>query len=129
MNNTNDDLDANDYIGGTYLKKSDLEAGPQRLTIRGVSRATFATRDGRPAEDVLQLDLSDGRTFSLSAKTNIRILIKAFGRQTKAWIGKAIVLYIDENVSYGGNLIGGVRIRIPNESGEGDADLTATMSA
>ena len=77
MNTTTADLDANDFIGGIYIKKQDLDAGPQRFTIAGVSRATFASRDGRPAEDVLQLEFPDGRKFSLSAKTNVRILIKA----------------------------------------------------
>ncbi len=129
MNNTNDDFDANDFIGGTYIKKQDLDAGPQRFTIAGVSRATFAPRDSRPAEEVLQLEFEDDRKFTLSAKVNIRILIKAFGRKTPAWVGKSIILYIDENVSYGGTLIGGVRIRIPDGDGGGRTTYIEAMSA
>ena len=129
MNNTNESFDANDFIGGSYIKKQDLEAGPQRFTIAGVSRATFALRDNRPAEEVLQLEFEDGRKFTLSAKVNIRILIKAFGRKTPAWIGQSIILYIDDNVTYGGTLIGGVRIRLPDGDGGGRTTYIEAISA
>ena len=90
--------DAGEFVGGTFIKKEDLAAGPQRFTIEGVSTATFEARNGRPESTVLQLDVGDGRKFSLGTKINVKILIAAFGRKTADWIGKEIVLFIDPNV-------------------------------
>ena len=126
MTTTANDYDAGEYAGGSYIKKDDLAAGPQRFTIQGVSKATFEARNGRPASEVLQLELGDDRKFSLGTKTNVKILIKAHGRKTANWIGKEIVLYVDENVMFGGSLVGGARVRIP-EQGSRATDITEAM--
>ena len=108
---TRQNYDARDFIGGTFIKKEDLAAGPQRFTIQGVSKTTFEAKNGQPAEDVLQLEL-DERQFSLN-KTNIKILIGAHGGKTDGWIGKSVILYVDPNVMFSGRLVGGVRVQIP----------------
>jgi hypothetical protein len=113
---TRQNYDARDFVGGTFIKKEDLAAGPQRFTIQGVSKTTFEAKNGQPAEDVLQLEL-DERQFSLN-KTNIKILIGAHGGKTDGWIGKSVILYIDPNVMFGGRLVGGVRVQIPDQTGE-----------
>ena len=87
-NSQKSNFDAGEFVGGTFIKKEDLSAGPQRYTIEDVSKATFEARNGSPAEDVLQLRLDDNRTFSLN-KTNLRILIEAYGRSTTDWIGES----------------------------------------
>ena len=114
---TQNDYDAGDFVGGTFIKKEDLAAGPQRFTIQGVSKATFEARNGSPAEEALQLELDEDRQFSLN-KTNIRVLIGAYGRKTAAWIGKTVILYVDPNVMFSGRLVGGVRVQIPDQTGE-----------
>ena len=114
---TQNDYDAGDFVGGTFIKKEDLAAGPQRFTIQGVSKATFEARNGSPAEEALQLELDEDRQFSLT-KTNIRVLIGAYGRKTAAWIGKTVILYVDPNVMFSGRLVGGVRVQIPDQTGE-----------
>jgi hypothetical protein len=44
--------------------------------------------------------------------TNIQLMAKACGSDdTDDWIGKQIIVYVDENVSFGGELVGGLRIR------------------
>lgn len=113
---TIENYDARDFVGGTFIKKDDLAAGPQRFTIQGVSKTTFEAKNGQPAEDVLQLEL-DERQFSLN-KTNIKILIGAHGGKTDGWIGKSVILYVDPNVMFGGRLVGGVRVQIPDQTGE-----------
>ena len=114
---TQNDYDAGDFVGGTFIKKEDLAAGPQRFTIQGVSKATFEARNGSPAEEALQLELDGDRQFSLN-KTNIRVLIGAYGRKTAAWIGKTVILYVDPNVMFSGRLVGGVRVQIPDQTDE-----------
>ena len=119
--------DAGEFVGGTFIKKEDLAAGPQRFTIEGVSTATFEARNGRPESTVLQLDVGDGRKFSLGTKINVKILIAAFGRKTADWIGKEIVLFIDPNVAFGGSLVGGVRVRIPDSRADLQRDIAEAM--
>ena len=114
---TTQNYDAGDFIGGRFIKREDLGAGPQRFTIQGVSKVTFEGRNGRPAEEALQLELAENRQFSLN-KTNLRILVGAYGRQTAAWIGQSVVLYEDPNVMFSGRLVGGVRIRIPEPTAQ-----------
>ena len=112
MDNTGNDYDAGDFVGGNFIKKDDLVAGEQRFTVHGVSKVTFEARNGAPAEEALQLELGDDSRFCLN-KTNLRILIKAYGRSTADWIDKTIILYVDPNVMFSGRLVGGVRVRIP----------------
>ena len=125
---TRESYDARDFIGGTFIKKEDLAAGPQRFTIQGVSKTTFEAKNGQPAEDVLQLEL-DERQFSLN-KTNIKILIGAHGGKTDGWIGKSVILYVDPNVMFGGRLVGGVRVQIPDQTVDEElaVDLAEAMS-
>ena len=54
-----ENYDAGEFIGGNYVKKEHLAAGPQRFTIYGVERVEFEARNGRKAEQVLQLDLGE----------------------------------------------------------------------
>ena len=126
---TIENYDARDFVGGTFIKKDDLAAGPQRFTIQGISKTTFGAKDGRPAEDVLQLELDDDRQFSLN-KTNTKILIGAHGGKTDGWIGKSVILYVDPNVMFGGRLVGGVRVQIPDQTVDEElaVDLAEAMS-
>lgn len=39
------------------------------------------------------------------------------------WIGKKVVLYVDKNVSFGGKLTGGIRVRAPRSAAEKKDEL------
>ena len=44
--------------------------------------------------------------------TNIKRLAKACASEdTEDWTGKQVVLYVDPDVEFGGNVVGGLRIR------------------
>lgn len=44
--------------------------------------------------------------------TNIQLTTKVTGTdETDDWPGQKIILYVDDNVSFGGKLVGGIRIR------------------
>ena len=119
-----ENFDAGDFVGGTFIKKEDLTAIPEPFDILSVSKATFEARNGNPAEHVLQLELDDHRQFSLN-KTNLRVLIGAYGRKTSEWVRKAVGLYHDPTVSFGGRVVGGVRVTIPSDTIEEVQDLPA----
>ena len=127
MDSTTSNYDAGEFVGGTYIKKDDVVDGPLRFTIHGVSKATFEARNGRPESTVLQLEFDDEKKFSLGTKINVKILIGAFGRKTEAWIGREVELFFDPNVAFGGNLVGGVRVRIPDSRAEQRRDIAETM--
>ena len=45
-------------------------------------------------------------------KTNIKIAEKVFGSDnTDDWLGKEIVIFTDDNVTFGGELVGGLRFK------------------
>ena len=43
--------------------------------------------------------------------TTIRVLAKAFGEDSDDWTGKKVTLYVDPNVSFKGQVVGGLRLR------------------
>ena len=43
--------------------------------------------------------------------TGIRMLEKAFGDESDDWVGKRVTIYVDPNVSYKGQVVGGLRLR------------------
>ena len=126
MSDSSPNFDATEFAGGSFVKKDDLMAGPQRFTIEGVSKVTFEARNGRPAQDVLQLDFDEERKFSLN-KTNTKLLLMAFGRNTSEWVGKEIVLHHDPNIMFAGNFVGGVRVQIPPAVADMQRDIAEAM--
>jgi hypothetical protein len=109
---------ASSFLGGSFLKAEALKAsGPVRGVITSTKVETFEARDGKPAQNSLAIVLDMGqeeKTLTLN-KTNLRVLIAAFGDDTDKWEGRTIVAYFDPNVSYGGRMTGGVRVKVPSQ--------------
>mgnify|MGYP001590494769 CR=1 FL=1 len=103
---------AHEMIESKFLKKEDV--GGERgvlVTISGLSQANVAMQGAEP-------DLKWTMSFQEMDKpmvlnsTNINACVKACGSDdTDGWIGKKVVLYEDPNVSFGGKLVGGIRLR------------------
>jgi hypothetical protein len=53
---------------------------------------------------------SDGGKPFLPCKTNLRVLISAWGDRGADWAGKSMTLYADPDVQFGGVKVGGIRI-------------------
>jgi hypothetical protein len=45
--------------------------------------------------------------------TTIRVLEAAYGGDTDQWVGNKVMVYVDPNVSFGGKVVGGLRLRTP----------------
>lgn len=97
-------------LSGTIIPKSDqlnadqLLGGPMQILITGVSRGTdekqpifidYAGGEGRPWKPCL---------------TMRKVLIAAWGKDGREWIGKSAVLFNDSSVLYGGAQVGGIRV-------------------
>lgn len=93
-----------------YIKKEDVGRG-KLATIKNLEQQNVALDDQPPdLKWVIYFNEFDkGMVFNW---TNIQLTAKALGtEETDDWPGKQIVLYEDQNVSFGGKLVGGIRVR------------------
>jgi len=84
------------------LNADDLLAGPETVTITAVRRGTN--------EQPLDVHLEGDRQPYKPGKSMRRVLIAAWGRDGREWVGRAMTLYCDPEVSFGGVMCGGIRI-------------------
>lgn len=98
-----------EMIESKFLKKEDAGDGIL-VTIKGVEKRDVGT-EAEPEQKWVLL-LVEQKPLVLNS-TNLALLEKAFGSDdTDDWIDKQVVLYNDENVSFGGKLTGGVRVDV-----------------
>jgi hypothetical protein len=83
------------------LNADDLLTGPITVTITKVSRGN--------REQPISVEIEGHRPYK-PCKTMRRILIAAFGDDSKEWIGQKMTLYCDPEVLYAGVKVGGIRI-------------------
>jgi hypothetical protein len=95
-----------------FLKKEDVGRGVLG-TISGCDQMNVAM-EGAGQELKWCLHFRELEKPLVLNSTNIQLCAQICGSEdTDDWKGKSIVLYVDPNVSYGGKLIGGIRIRAP----------------
>lgn len=100
----------NDMIDSKYLKQADVP-DPVIVTVDKVGRINIA-KEGDAAEEKWAVRFKEFPKPMLLNSTNIKLLEKACGSDdTDDWKGKEVILYTDENVSFGGQVVGGLRIR------------------
>ena len=98
-------------IESKFLKKEDLDYDNGNLvTIVKLDQQNAGTADEEEMKWCMYF-----REFKkplVLNSTNIQLAVKATGEEdTDDWIGKKIIIYVDDNVSFGGKLVGGIRIR------------------
>lgn len=95
-----------------FLKKEDCNP-PILVTIDGCSEENVA-KEGAPEEMKWCLHFRETDKPMVLNSTNGQIIAQITGNDdTDNWTGWKIVLYHDLNVSFGGKLIGGIRVRAP----------------
>ena len=104
----------NELGNSTFLKKEDC-AKPILVTISKVTRETVEKGGyGKPKKDGYVLHFVEDVKPMVLNKTNGRLIAQITGSETDdGWIGKKIVLYHEPNVEFGGQLVGGIRVRAP----------------
>lgn len=101
-----------------FLKKEDCDP-PFLATIATVSQVNVA-KEGAPEEMKWALHIDEHDKPMILNSTNGQIIAKITGsEETDEWSGHKIVLYHDPNVSFGGKLIGGIRVRAPRPTPKG----------
>src|SRR3990167_5306924 len=93
-----------------YLKQSDVD-DEVSVTVQKVGKANVA-REGDEPEYKWLIRYAELPKPMVLNSTNIKRLAKACGSDdTDDWIGKQVVLYVDPDVEFAGNVVGGLRIR------------------
>jgi hypothetical protein len=99
-----------EMLPSNYLKQSDFPED-YVCTVRNIERKNIAM-DGKPAEYKWLATFAEFEKPMVLNSTNIQLMAKACNSDdTDDWIGKQVIVYVDENVSFGGELVGGLRIR------------------
>jgi hypothetical protein len=97
-----------------FLTKSDVTP-PVLATIRGYEQLNVA-KEGAPVEEKYVLHFNQFEKPLVLNSTNGQIIASITKSEDfDGWVGKTIVLYFDPNVSFGGKLTGGIRVRAPKE--------------
>lgn len=101
-----------------YLKSEDIEeaGGEMQLTIKGVGFKDYDRDDGsKDRRGILSFNELP-KKLTVNA-TNAKTLIAMYGGKDidKAWIGKAVILFVDPHVQYAGKEVKGIRVRLIDE--------------
>jgi hypothetical protein len=97
-------------IESKFLKKEDVEP-PVLVTIDRVAQNNVAMQGADPEMKWCLYFLELDKPMVMNS-TNIHLAGSICGSDdTDDWAGKQVVLYNDPNVSFGGKLTGGIRLR------------------
>ena len=88
----------------------DLDGKDYDFQIKSIKKGKVVGTGGKSSGKAMIL--FEGREKPLAAGTAILSQIaKLYGNDTKAWVGQWITIYPDPTVVYGGEKVGGIRVR------------------
>lgn len=103
-------MNVNELKESKFLKRSDVGEGTV-VTISGVDRANVA-KEGAPEEMKWILHVEEFDKGLVLNSTCGQLIAQALkSEESDDWVGKQVVLYDDPSVSFGGKLVGGIRVR------------------
>ena len=100
-------MDMTQFVTGNYLGKDDIDVTGQDITITEI-KIEQVKDEPRP----VLISLTSGLKPWILNKTNINILSALFGTESTAWHGKTINIYNDPTITFGGQVTGGLRVRM-----------------
>lgn len=97
-----------------FLTRADVGPG-MLVTIKSLSQEDIA-KEGAPEELKWCMYFAETEKPLVVNATNAAIIASVTkSEETNDWSGHKIVLYDDPNVSFGGKLVGGIRVRAPRQ--------------
>lgn len=106
-----------------FLTRADVGAGVL-VTVREVFQDNVA-KEGAPEELKWCIAFDECEKPMVLNSTNGQIIASITkSEETDTWTGAKIVLYDDPNVSFGGKLVGGIRVRAPRGRAAAPAPVT-----
>lgn len=100
-----------EMIVSKFLRKEDFDED-RVLTIRGVKLEDMPGDSGDQKWVLYFREEAKGMALNV---TTIRVLEQSFGDDTDHWVGNKVMVYVDPNVSFGGKVVGGLRLRTPKK--------------
>lgn len=101
-----------DMIQSKFLRKEDFDED-QVCTIRDCKLENVGKEDDAEQRWVLYFrEREKGMVLNV---TTIRVLEQAYGGDSDHWVGNKVMVYVDPNVSFGGKVVGGLRLRTPKK--------------
>ena len=95
-----------------FLKKEDCGSGIL-VTMGNVEEQNIAM-EGKPQDLKWCLHIEGSDKPLILNTTNMQLIAQIVGsKETDDWRGKKVVLYNDPSISFGGKLVGGIRVRAP----------------
>lgn len=97
---------------GSFLKQEDLQGKAPKVVIEGVNVEDVKEADsGRTEKKLVAHFVGKDKSLILN-RTNCESLEDICGTDDyAAWAGRAVVLFVDSTVKFGGKTVGGLRIR------------------
>lgn len=101
-----------EMIVSKFLRKEDFDED-RVMTIRTVKLEDMPGDDNQQKWVLYFREEQKGMALNV---TSIRVLEKAFGDDSDMWVGKKVKVYVDPNVSFGGKVVGGLRLMPPRKT-------------
>ena len=112
---------ADEFLGGNYLRKEDLKEAKVVNVIEVWSEAVLNANRKKLVMAFQELE----KPLILN-KTNIKRMVRIFGASdTSAWRGP-LTIYVEQGVEYGGRVVGGIRVKPAEATQDGRDQQPAT---
>lgn len=107
-------MKVNKMFPSKFLTKDDVKDFSQPVVFRidRIEIEEVQNEDGKEDKPVLYFDENDSKPLILN-KTNAETLAAEFGPDSDSWVGSSIELFVDPNIRFGKQRIGGIRVRLP----------------
>jgi len=99
-----------DMIESKYLKQSDVGDEEITVTVQGLKKVNVA-RDDEDPEYRWTVKFNEFPKPMVLNVTNLKRMGKALGDDTEDWLGNTVILYVDPDIEFGGNVVGGLRVK------------------
>lgn len=101
-----------EFFKGEYLSYYDLVGGDETVTISEMKHETVTGPGGKKDDKLVARFTNPDILPMVMNVTNSKTITELYGTNKPAeWTGKSVVLFADPNVSRGGEMVGGIRIR------------------
>ena len=118
-----------DAFPGNWLKSSDLGDEDHAVTIKEVRQKMVG--QGKDQQLKLVMDFDEMPKGLILNKTNASTISKVLGSEdTDDWIGKRVVLWVNPDVQFGGEVVSAIRVRnkpAPKPISKGVLDYKAAV--
>lgn len=101
-----------EMIVSKFLRKEDFDED-RVMTIKGIKLEDMPGDSGDQKWVLYFREEAKGMALNV---TTIRVLEQAYGDDTDQWVGNKVMVYVDPNVSFGGKVVGGLRLRTPKKT-------------